>query len=75
MYQATTNRSRQLMYIALAATTFSLFSISYKYFTTTSQEQTVGQLDCAPDNVADIIDSACNKITINERTQFSSLSQ
>ncbi|MDH5216270.1 MAG: hypothetical protein OEX19_01140 [Gammaproteobacteria bacterium] len=75
MYQSTTNRSRQLVYIALGAAAFSLFSIGYKYFTTSSQEQAVNQLDCVSGNMKDIIDSACNTITFDERAQFSSLSQ
>lgn len=75
MHQSATNRSRQLLYIALAATAFSLFSISYKYFTGSAQEQRVGQLDCVPGDAKDIIDSTCNEIIVDERTQFSSLNQ
>jgi len=75
MYQTATNRSRQLLYVAFAAAAFSILSMGYKHFSDTGQDRIVGQLDCVPDNTRDIVDSACNEISIDDKAHVSSLGQ
>ena len=73
MHQSTTNRSRQLLYVILIASLFSLLSASYKHFTKPESAQSVGKVDCQPSDARDLDEGTCKEIIIEEEIQLSSL--
>lgn len=59
MRKAPSSRSRQLMYIALATTVFSLLSIGYKSVIADEPTQTLVQSKCLQGSPDILVDDAC----------------
>lgn len=71
MSQPLTSRSRQLLYIALVATVFSVLSISYKYLAGPAEVQSIANGNCVPQAEDVVMDDLC--INFDSGVQFSSI--